>query len=63
MAFSGHDEITIWYGPQLPGSIVTSSGYNILFGVVAETSDWHQMSLECFEVAQVWANSLKGFIE
>lgn len=63
MALSGHYEVAIWHGPELPCCIVTSGGHNVFFGVVTETSDWHQMALECFEVAQVRANSFKSLVQ
>ena len=63
MALSGHYEVAIWHRPELPSCIVTSGGHNVFFGVVAETSDRHQMALECFEVAQVRADSFKRFVQ
>lgn len=63
MALSGHNEVPIWHGPQLPRRIVTGRGDNVLFGVVAQTRDWHQVALECFEVAQVGPNSFERLVE
>jgi hypothetical protein len=63
MALSGHNEVPIRHGPQLPRSIVTGGGDNVFFGVVAEAGDWHQVALECFEVAQVGPNGFERLVE
>ena len=63
VAFSRHYEIAVWHRPEFPRGIVTSSGNNVFFRVVAETGDWHQVTLKCFEVAQVRAYRLEGLVK
>ena len=63
VSFSAHDQIAVGHGPQLPGRVVTTSGHDVLLGVIRETGHAHQVALECALAAHVSVRRFKHLVE
>lgn len=63
MSLSAHYQVTVWYRPELPGSVIRSCRDDVLLRVVRQAGDRHQMALMVLEVAQVGPNSLKSLVQ
>ena len=46
MAFTAHDQVAVGDRPELPRGVITSRGDDVLFRVVAERRDTHEVTLE-----------------
>ena len=46
MAFTAHDQVTIWDGPQLPSCVIAACRDNVFLWVVAERGHSAKMTLE-----------------